>query len=89
MEGKEMWRSKILGLSILICNLTAASAEEQYSRSASAASYLDRGNASYAKGKLDQAVADYSLAIQFSPIRPKPTSIAAVPGKTRETSKKR
>ena len=62
-----MWRSKVLCLSILLCNLTATNAEEQYSRSASAASYLDRGNAWYAKGKLDQAVADYSIAIQFSP----------------------
>ena len=34
---------------------------------ATAASYVDRGNSSFAKGEMDRAIADFSLALEFNP----------------------
>ena len=45
--------------------LIGAAAHAQPSRTASAASYLSRGNDWLAKGELDRAIADYDLAIAF------------------------
>ena len=50
---------------ILFFILSASVSKAQNSRSAVA--YLDRGNASYGKGNLEAAIADYDTAIVFDP----------------------
>ena len=34
---------------------------------ATAASYVDRGNSSFAKGEMDRAIVDFNLALEFNP----------------------
>src|SRR5262245_9114009 len=51
---------------VLFCLLCLAPlARAQTSRAASAASYLERGNAWLAKAEWDRAIADYDIAIAF------------------------
>src|SRR5215510_9331661 len=51
---------------VLFCLLCLAPlARAQSSRTASAASYLERGNERLARGEWDRAIADYDLAIAF------------------------
>src|SRR5215471_700270 len=56
---------RILTFSMFALLLASATAGAQISHSA--ASYLSRGNASYTKGDLDAAIADYDAAIAFDP----------------------
>ena len=44
----------------------AESADAQGSLEATAASYVDRGNAWLTKGELDRAIADFNLALEFN-----------------------
>ena len=63
-----MLNSKIsLSLTCLLWFVTAAIAQAQTSRAASAASYVKRGNTWAAKGELDRATVDYDLAIATDP----------------------
>src|SRR5262249_40625745 len=58
-------------LTILVCSIAlGASAQAQNTRTTSAASYLERGNQSFARDELDRAIADYDLAIAFEPGAP-------------------
>jgi tetratricopeptide (TPR) repeat protein len=53
---------------IVICLLSATTeAQRLVSRSATANSYSERGNAWYAKGEYKRALADYDLAIALNP----------------------
>jgi tetratricopeptide (TPR) repeat protein len=66
-----MNRKRILTTSIkfllTICSLTLAVAQAQNLQAATAASYLDRGNAWFARGEYERAQADFDLAIATDP----------------------
>src|SRR5262249_22198199 len=52
---------------VVIFAVAPARSQSGGQSSGSAALYLDRANASYAKGNLDAALADYDIAIAFDP----------------------
>jgi hypothetical protein len=60
-------KKQVLSLAALLLVLTASMAQAQISRTATAASYLERGNAWYAKGELERTLADYDLALSLDP----------------------
>src|SRR5262249_54851399 len=66
-EGKAMTNRRILA-ALIVCHLLPlwlVTTTKAQTPSATANSYLDRGNALAAKGKLEGAIADFDLAIAF------------------------
>jgi len=56
-------KKQVSSLVALLLALTTSIAQVQISCTATAASYLERGNAWYAKGELEKALGDYDLAV--------------------------
>jgi hypothetical protein len=77
----------VVSLMLAILALAVPWAEAQVSRAmaATASSYLDRGNTWAKKGEWTQAVADFSLALDFNPTMPLLTTTAVLPAPTRVT----
>src|SRR5262245_44310962 len=67
MNRKSRPTTFIIFHSILCWLSLAAAAQPLTSRSATANSYLERGNVWFAKGDLERAIADYGLAIASDP----------------------
>jgi len=67
MNRKSRLTTFIIFHSILCWLSLAAAAQPLTSRSATANSYLERGNVWFAKGDLERAIADYGLAIASDP----------------------
>ncbi|MBI3951753.1 MAG: tetratricopeptide repeat protein [Acidobacteria bacterium] len=64
---KSICLTVILGQLVMALFVLTSPAAQAQSRSPSAVSYLERGNAWQAKGDLDQAIADYTIALTFDP----------------------
>lgn len=58
---------QIFLLTFSLLTLLPSAAQAQASRAATASSYIERGNVWFAKGELDQAIDDFSLAISSDP----------------------
>jgi tetratricopeptide (TPR) repeat protein len=56
-----------VSLLVALSLLAHAIAQPQNSRARSAASYVERGSAEYAKGEWDKAIADFDLALTLDP----------------------
>ncbi len=67
MISKSIWLTLAIFTTVIFLLIIPVSAHAQVTHRASAASYLERGNAWAAKGEWERAIADFDLAIAFDP----------------------